>query len=580
MKKIIYVIVVALALPVFSGCEDFLDTKSYTSKDSESFPKNPGDAAQMLTGVYAMFNQMGPWADYMFLAEFFCDDRFGGGGANDKSWHALSHLMYANPDEFAGFWDTRYRAIARANEFLDAMERMDDFDGKKQKVGEAKFLRAHWYFELVQILGDVPLVLAAPKSADEAKQSPPQVAQEEIYKQIATDLWEAYSEMSPVLYRTFPSGTATKWAAAGLLARVYLFYTGFYNKTDLPREGGSVTSAQVVAALETVMNNSGHGLLSDYRLLWTYSNSASAKDYPFVKDLASKGLDYREGSENQEAIFVTKFTNQGQWWPGGLVNYSNQMPTCYGLRDQKNYPSFFPFTQGWGAGPVNTKLWEQWIADEPDDIRRKGSIYSIAEESLNPSDWVIGGDSQMEETGLWSKKMLPVGAYDGDKLLSSFMSHPDFLNSPRNDFQLEHGTDIIRLRFADILLMHSELTGTASGLNAVRARAGLPPVAYSAEAIQKERHYELAFEGLRWGDIRRWGIAERELDKIYGVPIHNNKVKTTMKPQSPGGVAQRYKDTRGFFHIPLREMDLSNGAYKQNPGWDTPSANFIQWQDQ
>ena len=580
MKKIIYIIVIAIALPVLSGCEDFLDSKSFTTKDAGSFPKSPEDANQMLTGVYAQFNQISPGEDYMFYAEFFSDERFGGGGENDQSWQALNHLMYFSPDQFSGYWSKRYVGIARANEFLEAMERMEDFDGKTQKIGEAKFLRANWYFELVQMMGDVPLILAMPKSAAEAVKIPPRASQEEVYKQIATDLWEAYSEMTEDVYTKYESGRATKWAAAGLIARVYLFYTGFYGKDALPREGGTISKADAIAVLENCMAKSGHDLLTDFRQLWSYSNTATAKEYPYVADMVTNGLVWLEGSANKEVIFVTKFSNMGTW-DSGMSNYSNQMITCNGVRSQNNYESIFPMTEGWGAGPVNTNFWDKWKVDDPQDIRRVASIYSVEEEALDPDEYTWGGDSQMEETGLWQKKLNAIGAHlDNGTLLASFMTHPDYVGGSRyTDYQLEHGTDIIRIRFADILLMHSELTGTADGMNKVRARVGLPPVTYSLPAIQKERQYELCFEALRWGDIRRWGIAEDVLGNIYGVAIKNNERPTVMKPQSPGGVVQRYKDTKCFMNIPQREIDLSNGEYKQNAGWDIPSANFVQWVD-
>jgi len=586
MKKIVkYTVVIIFSLILFNGCEDFLDTKSYTEKDTSSFPKNPGDASQMLTGVYTMLNHTA--GDYYSIAELTCDDRFGGGGSNDPYWQGLNHLMYSQPNNMEWYWNNRYRGISRANDFLLAMETMDDFDSKSQLIGEAKILRANWYFELVQVLGNVPLVLASPASADEAKKSPPQATQEEIFKQIGTDLWEAYNEMPNVKYNTFADGHTTKWAAAGLLARVYLFYTGFYNKADLPREGGAVTKSDVVAALEVLIKDSGHDLLEDYRQLWSYSNVASMDDYPFVSDMKDKGLNWLEGSTNKETIFVTKYTNIGEWWTPstnrGTNQYSNQTITCSGLRGQKNITSFFPFTQGWGMGPVNTNLWSQWLSDDASDMRRKASILNIndpdGDEGFKPDDWTWGGDTQMEETGLWQKKVMAVGAYKNGNLLDSFMSHPLYQNSPRNDYQLEHGTDMIRLRFADVLLMHSELTETADGMNKVRKRAGLSDIAYSLPALQKERRYELAFEGLRWGDIRRWGIAETELAKMYGVDIYNNEKKMKMKEQTPGGVAQRYKDTKGFYMIPETEMMKANGEYVQNPGWENPNTRFTSWRE-
>ena len=125
--------------------------------------------------------------------------------------------------------------------------------------------------------------------------------------------------------------------------------------------------------------------------------------------------------------------------------------------------------------------------------------------------------------------------------------------------------------------MHSELTGTAESMNKVRARAGLPNVAYSTEALRNERRWELAFEGTRWSDIRRWGIAKEVLAKQLGANIWNRGVATTMKDQGTGSAA-RYEATKGFMPIPQSEIDLSSGILKQNAGWDA-SALFVSWNE-
>lgn len=124
--------------------------------------------------------------------------------------------------------------------------------------------------------------------------------------------------------------------------------------------------------------------------------------------------------------------------------------------------------------------------------------------------------------------------------------------------------------------MHSELTQTADGLNRVRSRAGLNPVAYSLENIQKERRHEFAFESLRWGDMRRWGdaYAINALNSQLNQPIYNNGVKTKMKNQGSAGYAERYKATRGMQPIPKTELTLSNGVLKQTEGWDYSASYY------
>jgi hypothetical protein len=114
------------------------------------------------------------------------------------------------------------------------------------------------------------------------------------------------------------------------------------------------------------------------------------------------------------------------------------------------------------------------------------------------------------------------------------------------------------MRFADVLLMHSEITGTADGMNQVRARAGLPAVAYSLDALKKERLHELAFEGLRWFDLVRWGDVKNAFNDVIDVRNSGTdaKYKVTYRPE-----------TKGLVSIPETEIRLSNGVYKQNPGW-------------
>jgi len=575
MKKLFYLIAIAGMLPVLWSCENFLDTQSFTKKNSETFPKTEDDANQMVTGVYNSLNlfMANVTSSYYYIATLACDDQFGGGGVNDKNPEAFHHLMYTDRDMLEGLWESHYTGIARANAALAALDELPEGDLKNQKIGEVKFLRALFYFELVQMLGDVPLMKAAPDNVKEAESSPPQSPQDSIYRFIATDLWDAYSTMPATKWDAVSSGTVTKWAAAGLLARVYLFYTGFYGKDSLPIDDGTVTKDQVVAALEDCMNNSGHQLVPDFRSLWGYSNMDTKKDYPYAKDAPDWVMD----GSNPEHVFVKKMVPHGAWQSNPQCN---QYLLFFALRNGSatDYKNIFPMGQGWGFGPVNTRLWDEWVTDEPNDMRRQASIYNQALEAIDYSgQW--GADRQMEETGLWQKKVVAITSYkNGTDLWNYFTSAPDYYDVPGDNFQHGGGTDLIIIRFADVLLMHSELTKTVTGMNQVRARAGLPAIgAYSETALRNERRHELAFEGLRWGDIRRWGIAQDVLPEMYGVPIHNDNVWTVMKPQGTG-VADRYNKTKGFFMIPQTQIDLSDGVLIQNQGWDA-DAVFNSWLD-
>ncbi|MDR1201693.1 MAG: RagB/SusD family nutrient uptake outer membrane protein [Tannerellaceae bacterium] len=601
-KSINHLIAIVLALLVLSSCENFLDVQSYTTKDSSTYPVTEKDANEILTGVYgALGRSVGGGggrtveSSYFFVAELASDERFGGGGINDFTYQGLGHLMYNNLDLFNDCWTERYTGISRANGAIEALEiSMPEGKVKDQKIGEAKFIRAFLYFELVQLLGDVPLMKGAPENVIQAKEPPGETPQEDVYKFIATNLWEAYNSMSDDVWNTYPSGTITKWAAASLLARVYLFYTGFYRQSSLPLEDGNqITSAQVLAALNEVIANSGHSLVADYRQLWDYTNKATKKNYPYAQNLPEMVKD----GENPEHVFVIKCSPAS-------ADSRNSYGLYFALRDGTRtgidgFKHVFPLGYGWGSGPVNARMWNSWESEEPNDLRRAASIYRVftgdnpeinndpnPEEGMSaPYTW--GLNRQMEETGMWQKKYVVTRAYgkggDPDALYWSYTAAPsadggyDFSG---DNNQNGCGKDIIYIRYADVLLMHSELSETADGINQVRARVGLPPVSYTLENLQKERRYELCFEGVRWGDIRRWHIAEQVLGNKYGIRINNNTVFNIQRPQSPGGIVERYRKTNGFFWKPQTQIDLGEGKIKQNPGWSaSDNCHYTQWRE-
>jgi hypothetical protein len=341
---------------------------------------------------------------------------------------------------------------------------------------------------------------------------------------------------------------------------------------------GSVTKAEVITALEDCINNSGHTLADDYRRLWPYTNSVSAKNYDYLADLNASRKYWLKDGENPETLFAIKCSHLASW--GTTIGYSNQYCLFFGIRNAgtaDQYKNVFPFGQGWGAGPANPKLWDEWKAKEPNDLRRKASILAAADRP----NYVYGADKLMEESTFWQKKVIAITAYKNETdLFNSFTSSTEYYgDGEADDFQLAHETDLILIRFADVLLMHSELTETAESMNRVRARAGLSPVSYSFEALQNERRWELAFEGLRWGDMRRWGdtYAINALTGQLGANIWNRAVATVMKDQG-AGYAARYQATKGFMPMPSSEVDLSNGVLQQNAGWGT-DAIFVSWNE-
>ena len=564
MKKIIYITALAIT---FSSCESFLDTESYTKKNTGNFPVTVADAEFMITGIYSTLSAAisNTQNSHFYMAELASDDRFGGGGENDKDMQGLDHLMNTQPNRFETFWTARYQGIYRANTAIETIDKVTGWQSEGQRnqlLGEAHFLRALFYFELSQMFGEVPLVIKT--EAENLPKSPADAT----YAQIAYDLQQAISLMPATNYTNVAAGHATRWAAQALAARVFLFYTGYYGQSSLPlaNEGGEISKAQVISWLEECINNSGHDLVSDFRNLWPYTNEYTAADY----DYASKNGLRWEGDGNKETVFAVKFGTMVDYGDQYILGYSNQNVLHFGLRSNNGQAGTFPFGQGWGAGPVNTKLWDEWRLAEPTDIRRTGSIIDADNDLEN---YIYGADSQMEETGYWQKKYIPVTAYDDGQLIPSYAILKDAAPA---DMQLAHTQDLVLIRFADVLLMHAELKEDATSLNKVRRRAKLGDVAYSLDALKRERRWELAFEGLRYFDLMRWHDAADALAAQEGVAIKNKGVDTEMKGFG-GGYRARFEATGGFWPIPQSQILLSEGVLEQNPGWGSAADEFPGW---
>lgn len=562
MKRLYMIFALLVGAGVFIGCDSFLDTENLTKKDTSNFPKSEVDARQMVAGIYTVMNNglEDPESDPFFVFELAGDDRLGGGSQSNVGAQGCDRLMNWGISKFEKFWETRYAGIFRANSAIATMDMVTGWTSEKTKnqlLSEVYFLRGFYYFQLVQIFGEVPLVVST------VAENLPKATADEIYAQIATDLKTAIELGSGAKWPDLEVGHATKWVAEAMMARVWMFYTGFYKKSELPLvDGTSVSKAQVVSWLEDCIQNSGHGLVSDQRNLWPYTNPYTAKDYPYAKD---NGLNW-ETDENKENMFAVKMSNAGSFDSGRQRH--NRVVEFFNIR--KSSAAAFPFTpQGYSNGPVCATLWNDWGTD-PDyagDYRRQGSICKRADEIPG-----YAGDNkkEVENTDLLAKKYLGCGAYGEDGTLYESYA---YLYGGDNNKQTGLTQSLVWVRFADVLLMHAELTdgkniyNGKNGLNAVRQRAGLSDVGYSLDALKKERRYELCFEAMRWNDLRRWGDVAEIVANQEGNDILNEGKEGKYTFGKTDFMA-RYNATKGgFFKIPDSQVTLSEGVLTQNEGW-------------
>ncbi|HEY9543984.1 RagB/SusD family nutrient uptake outer membrane protein [Prevotella sp.] len=565
MKKIFLLISM---IAVLGSCSDsFLDTQNLTKKDSGIFPVSTSDAEEVLTAMYRpiMGNANMPQSSSFLTAELMSDDRLAGGGTDDHDMQAIASFTKTSENMYASFWDLRWEGIYRANFLLQQENRINwDNDGVHNRIiGETYFLRAYYYFELARAFGNVPLVLTPDP------QNNPQATPEVMYGQIAADLLQAINLLPADKWKTGvgSDGHATKWAGEAMLARVFLFYTGYYNQSaiKLPGDGGELTKDKVIGYIDDCVAQSGHSLLPEFRNLWPYS---AVPDYTYN---VSNHLSWiGEDGNNPEAVMVIK--HSGAEWEA-----RNNEALFFSLRYQdeggNKWMDCYPYGEGWGVGPVNCELYENWPKNDP---RRTGSILNVDDPNEGFKNYVDGAQNQVQDTHLWNKKYTAISTKADDATTENYLGkgieplywhlYPS-LNTL--DYQSNNLQDFYLIRFSDVLLMGAELgSGHAQEyLDRVRKRVGLASVPVTAENIQNERRWELAFEGIRYYDLLRWHKEDLITTHRHNVKVRNQKKDATLS-------LPFRKETHGFLPIPDEEIQKSQGVLIQNEGWKSDEGNF------
>ena len=628
MKKYLLSAFVVCSATIFTSCDDMLDTDPrVTDATQATFPGKIGDVEALNTATYSIMNTMGggdaDTQNPFYWWEIMSDNCYGAGGLQDNKVKALHHLVEMNSNQYEQAFVLLYGGINRANNqiaTIDNVKWTDNEEKRNQLLGEGYFMRGLYTLWLTQLFGDVPLITSTTITEEMKAEAD---AETVIYPQIISDFVSAKNLMSGVKN----SGHANKYVAEAFLARAYMFWAGFYKKvgelasgsapaiTLVEQEGckaGTLTQADVVASLKDIVGSGSYKLLKDYRSLWQYSNSKlwdEAHDgdkhaYWFIEDMDRNDcFDMPgNGNGNDEELFQIQFMNASRWGINGAIEnggtystarmYCNYLSVFWALRvngNNGNRDYTYPFTQGWGQGTPSCNIWDDWTNAEEKggytDIRKLGSLIDCENEFS--SEHGLKGYSYVkddcEESGYGVKKYngVTLDALTGDSPWWDAVN-PDFKGTLENPMQGDHFEDFYLMRYADVLLMLTELTGDASYMNQVQRRAGVPETAYSLKAVQDERRWEFAFEGIRFNDMRRWSgkdsgessYAAQALEAQAGKKVvvkGNTSDKVAMKHMTCSW-KKRYADTNGFLAKPQNQINLMNGNLKQNPGWEASNS--------
>lgn len=217
--------VALLTLGLLSNCtKEYLSLQPRNAVSTDAFYQTQNDANQATISTYSQIRGDGFYGHSLWAMDIMADNSFvGGGGAADGiEFQQLDNFSIpASNPVITNMFQRGYLGIGAANQVLARVPAVTmDATLKNQYLGEAEFMRALYYFYLVRAYGDIPLVLTpAASPADVANITRTPAAQ--IYTQIETDLKDAITKL-PSTYSGDNLGRATKWAATGLLAKVYL----------------------------------------------------------------------------------------------------------------------------------------------------------------------------------------------------------------------------------------------------------------------------------------------------------------------------------------------------------------------
>jgi hypothetical protein len=515
MKNIIVLTVVFMIVIFSSGCEkDFLQKDSLTQLSASSFWLNEKDAQLGINGIYDVLQDRIMYSgslngDSGFpMYDGLSDNLF-----NNWKYEGTGNFVESRLDPASGWfysiWAASYRGIARCNIALEKIPTIPQNSiteaKRKSFIAQAKFLRGLFYSNLAIYFEDVPLILQS-QLLDDAFVG--KNSYNEIKDAVIKDLTEASVDL-PNSYPATENGYATKGAALGLLARFQLYNKNF----------------QAVESATQQMLTLGYGLAANYSTLFTPAGETSNEIVFAVK--------FSQVQSNNGELFSGTFAAQ----PKINVNPMRNLVNDYYCIDGK------PITTSPLYNQANIKLNR--------DPRLGATVYFNGDIFLTDLNRAFTGNTP---TTFGQKKYIRNAASSTG--IATF-------NPGGQDFYI--------LRYADVLLMRaealSELGRPAEAyplVNQVRDRVKMPKVEavegtgltkeQMLEVIYHERRVELALEGIRFFDLKRWVKVEDAYKRAI-----NDRV---------GNYTPIYKGRRSeVFPIPQRDIDANNSLV-QNPVWN------------
>jgi len=498
IMKSIRIFIIGIFVLNLISCEDLLDKNPLDQIASETFWTNEKEVNMALAGVYSRL-----YAITFTHNDGKTDVMAGEAEANQsQAWVVIARgqIESTSGSLINEIYNNSYLGISSCNFFLDNVGKAPLAEDKlKVYKAEVQFLRAYFYFNLADVYGGVP-VYTKPVTIEEAKVK--QSTKAEVITQVISDLDFAIANLPDVAYT---NGHPVKGSALALKARVLLTMSQW---------------ADAATAANQIITGGKFSLYNDFRKLFLATGQ----------------------NNNPEIMFSTRYINPDafsdldiRWNWHGIFNPKVELINAYECTDG------LPITSSPLYDPANYKLNR--------DPRLALTIKPFGDKAIDSS----GKERDFAYNGQSATGYNPVKYGNWDALPC--------------DYSTKSEQDWIILRYADVLLMYAEAKNEASGpdasvykaINDIRARPGIkmPPLPEGLtkeqmrERIRQERRVELALEGLRWSDIKRWKTAETYIPTLV----------------DQGGQRRVFDKSKHYLMpFPQSEIDINKNLV-QNPGY-------------
>ena len=577
MKKILFFAAMLSAGMMLTSCEDKLDVEQKATSSTGNFYKTDADAQSALTAMYATYSNEisgneGIWNAYIMGLNYSADDVFAAGGdMNDHAdFRILNEMRYdASSAPISTLYNHIYKAIYSANLVINYFGESADTQMKKQAVAEAKVMRAWAHMLAAQVYYQPPLIdhLVTNDKPTNAE------SQKAIFDFCIKDCEEAIPDLPE---RKGQSDKEGSW-------RVTKGFAQFVGGKCALFEGDN---AKAVSLLKPLVESANYALVPGERfrdLFHVEGDGCEEKifEFNYITNTAASGGTAPWSPSN----------NRGRWMVANVLNWRGDDIVGGGKNPQ------ICATGGWGGGSINQDFAHKMLENDGDSYRRKATFLTSDEffydASLMPwkNDVEAGGTlSTRAEKEFDANRGInkSAGSFSrSDVMEVKMMCHP-------NDVDLAVGdncnnTNLCIARLGEAYLLYAE-AAFASGNNAealkyvnkIQERAGSKTISSSVslQTIQDEKQYELWFEGCRWFDIVRWGIAKQCYDKVLdNIPLQwdeywqsggtkaHKLVYTIHHPFKDAGITLSFKEGKNeYWPIPQTVIEV-NDQMHQVRGW-------------